>query len=72
MGMGRGILQPRDKATEETYLTSSGIPIKYLYSPADTEGLGYPRDLGFPGTEPFVRGIHPTMYRGRSFVSHSL
>ncbi|MFB0508468.1 MAG: methylmalonyl-CoA mutase family protein [Thermodesulfobacteriota bacterium] len=65
-------LQPQGEATEETYLTSSKKPIKCLYSPADTEQFDYLRDLGFPGTEPFIRGIHPTIYRGRPFVFHSL
>ena len=65
-------LQPQGEATEETYLTSSKKPITCLYSPADTEQFDYLRDLGFPGTEPFTRGIHPTIYRGRPFVSHSL
>jgi methylmalonyl-CoA mutase N-terminal domain/subunit len=58
-------LRPEGKESEEPYLTSSGIPIKPLYSPADIEEFDYRRDLGFPGTEPFTRGIYPTMYRGR-------
>ncbi len=61
-------LRPEGKESEETYLTLSGIPIKSLYSPADIEEFDYRRDLGFPGTEPFTRGIHPTMYRGRPFT----
>jgi methylmalonyl-CoA mutase N-terminal domain/subunit len=28
-------------------------------------GLDYDRDLGYPGTFPFTRGVQPTMYRGR-------
>ena len=32
---------------------------------ADLEGFDPDRDLGFPGTFPFTRGIQPTMYRGR-------
>ncbi|MDH4066084.1 MAG: methylmalonyl-CoA mutase family protein, partial [Acidobacteriota bacterium] len=31
----------------------------------DLEGFSHDRDLGFPGTFPFTRGIQPTMYRGR-------
>jgi methylmalonyl-CoA mutase N-terminal domain/subunit len=31
----------------------------------DLEGFDPDRDLGFPGTFPFTRGIQPTMYRGR-------
>ena len=31
----------------------------------DLAGFDPDRDLGFPGTFPFTRGIQPTMYRGR-------
>ena len=65
-------LRPKGKESEETYLTLSGIPIKALYSPADIEEFDYRRDLGFPGTEPFTRGIYPTMYRGRPFTIRQL
>ncbi len=45
--------------------TVSGRPVKEIYTPLDLEGWDYLRDLGFPGRPPFVRGIQPTMYRGR-------
>ncbi|MCC7180707.1 MAG: methylmalonyl-CoA mutase [Acidobacteria bacterium] len=32
---------------------------------SDLAGFDTERDLGFPGTFPFTRGIQPTMYRGR-------
>ncbi|MHB2017200.1 MAG: acyl-CoA mutase large subunit family protein [Candidatus Xenobia bacterium] len=47
------------------YKTSSGIPIKALYVPADTAGLDYDRDLGMPGQFPFTRGVYDSMYRGK-------
>ena len=50
---------------EGEFLTSSGTPVKRLYTPKDVEGLDYLRDLGFPGDFPFTRGLHATMYRGR-------
>ncbi len=43
----------------------SGITIKRLYTPLDTQNIDYVRDLGFPGEYPFTRGVHATMYRGR-------
>ena len=44
----------------------SNLPIEEtLYTPADTEGLDYAKDLGFPGEFPYTRGIHPSMYRSR-------
>jgi methylmalonyl-CoA mutase, N-terminal domain len=36
-----------------------------LYTPDDLQSWDAERDLGFPATFPFTRGIQPTMYRGR-------
>ncbi len=47
------------------FVTTSGEPVKRLFTPDDVAGLDYQRDLGFPGQYPFTRGVHPTMYRGR-------
>jgi methylmalonyl-CoA mutase N-terminal domain/subunit len=47
------------------FVTTSGMPIERLYTPADLPDFDYLRDLGFPGEYPFTRGIHPTMHRGR-------
>lgn len=47
------------------FTTISGIPIKRLYTPLDTEGLDYQRDLSYPGEYPYIRGIYPTMYRSK-------
>jgi len=44
--------------------TASGIPIKPLYTPADSGDIDYP-EQGFPGVYPYLRGIYPNMYRGR-------
>jgi methylmalonyl-CoA mutase N-terminal domain/subunit len=43
----------------------SEIPIQPLYSPVDVASLEYLRDIGFPGEYPFLRGVHPNLYRGR-------
>ncbi|MFC1889711.1 methylmalonyl-CoA mutase [Thermodesulfobacteriota bacterium] len=53
---------------KEVFTTNSGIPIKRLYTPSDTEGIDYLDDLGFPGQHPFTRGAHTTMYRGRPWT----
>jgi len=50
---------------KEVFENNSGILIKRLYTPLDTQELDYIEDLGFPGEYPFTRGIQPTMYRGR-------
>ena len=43
----------------------SGIDIKPTYGPEDIADLDYNRDIGDPGTYPYTRGIHPTMYRSQ-------
>ncbi|MBI5882260.1 MAG: methylmalonyl-CoA mutase family protein [Elusimicrobia bacterium] len=45
--------------------TSSGIPVRRLYTPLDRGAADYAADLGWPGEPPFTRGVQPTMYRGR-------
>ena len=46
--------------------TMSSAPRPRPFAVADDlEGFDPERDLGFPGTFPFTRGIQPTMYRGR-------
>ena len=45
----------------ESFKTSSNIPVKRVYSPEDVDRA----ELGFPGEFPYLRGIHPTGYRGK-------
>jgi methylmalonyl-CoA mutase (EC 5.4.99.2) len=45
--------------------TESGIELKVAYSPEDVEDIDYLRDIGFPGEPPYVRGVFPSMYRGK-------
>jgi len=51
-------------AAEPQFQTSSGIPLKAVYTPENAPSA-YEEALGAPGEFPFTRGIHPTMYRGR-------
>ncbi len=44
----------------QEFFTDSGIPVERLAVSADSPG-----DPGYPGEYPFVRGVYPTMYRGR-------
>ena len=46
------------------FYTSSGIPLHPIVPP-DNIHQGRFYELGFPGQYPFVRGVQPTMYRGR-------
>ena len=50
---------------KEEFQTTSGIPLKRVFTPADLANLDYGRDLGFPGEHPYTRGVQPTQYRGR-------
>jgi methylmalonyl-CoA mutase N-terminal domain/subunit len=53
------------KERQERFITTSSVEIDRLYTPLDIEHFDYVKDLSFPGQYPFVRGVHPTMYRGR-------
>ena len=45
--------------------TSSHIPVRPLYTPADLDSRDQEREVGYPGEYPFTRGVQATMYRGR-------
>jgi len=48
----------------ELFSTISGLENDPLYTPEKVE-VDYERDLGYPGTYPFTRGVYPSMYRGQ-------
>ena len=51
---------------EETFTTDTGgQEVKRLYTPDDIADLDYAEDIGFPGEEPYTRGVYSTMHRGR-------
>ena len=45
-----------------------GKPLKVVYTPLDTAGIGYLEQIGFPGQYPFTRGVYPGMYRIRPWA----
>jgi len=49
----------------ETFTSISNMSVDRLYTPLDVSQIDYNRDLGYPGSYPFTRGVQPTMYRGR-------
>jgi len=53
---------------KERFATVSNLDVDRLYTPDDVADLDYLEDLGFPGEEPFTRGVYPTMYRGRTWT----
>jgi methylmalonyl-CoA mutase N-terminal domain/subunit len=50
------------------FITTSSEPIEGLYTPLDLAGQDYLESLGFPGSYPYARGIHPTLYRARPWT----
>ena len=51
-----------------TFETTSGEPIRRLYTPLDVADLDYLEDLGNPGEYPFTRSVHSTLYRGKPWT----
>jgi methylmalonyl-CoA mutase N-terminal domain/subunit len=64
----REVVEPALRKSPERkgpFTTISGKPIERLYAPEDVAGIDYDREVGDPGEFPYVRGIHPTGYRGK-------
>jgi len=53
---------------KERFATVSNLEVDRLYTPLDVADIDYESDLGFPGEEPYTRGVYPTMYRGRQWT----
>ena len=47
------------------FRTPSQIPVEQVYTPLDTAGDDFLETTGLPGEYPYLRGIHPSGYRGR-------
>ena len=60
----------KERAT--SFQTLSGIHVDPLYTPSDIPDSDYSADLGFPGEEPYTRGVYPTMYRSRLWTMRQL
>jgi methylmalonyl-CoA mutase, N-terminal domain len=54
--------KPKERQAE--FRSGSGRAVRRLYGPEDVQASGGLR-IGFPGEAPYVRGVQPTMYRGR-------
>ncbi len=64
----RDILEPmldRLKERKSKFLTTSGLAVKNVYTPADVGGVSYLEKLGLPGQFPFTRGSNPLGYRAQ-------
>ena len=49
--------------------TTTGLPLPAVVSPENLGGWNPETDLGFPGEFPFMRGVYPSMYRGRLWTT---
>ena len=48
-----------------SYKTLSQIEVEPLYTPEHLGAVDWGENIGFPGQDPYLRGVHPTGYRGR-------
>lgn len=55
----------------EQFTTASGLPVKRVYTPADTADIPF-TEIGLPGRFPYTRGPYPTMYRGRTWTMRQI
>jgi methylmalonyl-CoA mutase, N-terminal domain len=61
------VMKPDPESKSKPRTTLSGLPLQVSYGPEDlaTSGWRHEDKLGEPGSYPFTRGPHETMYRGR-------
>jgi len=67
-------IKEEKKRWESEYLSGSsvepastpwGSALNIVYTPDDLANLDFLKDIGFPGKYPFLRGVYPSMFRGR-------
>lgn len=63
---------PEDSQITPHTVLGSQTPRELLYTPLDIPNFDYQAELGHSGQEPFTRGLHANMYRGRSFTRRQL
>jgi methylmalonyl-CoA mutase N-terminal domain/subunit len=75
--MAKVIARPAREVWEERYNaagkprdaeTISGIPLDPLYDPSKVAADHFAEKEGYPGTPPYTRGIHPSMYRDKPWT----
>lgn len=71
----RDSVRPQDLKNWQTVpwmVLGSQTPRDLLYTPLNNPDFDYASDLGNSGEQPFTRGIHANMYRGRAFTRRQL
>ncbi|WP_227131461.1 acyl-CoA mutase large subunit family protein [Halorubellus salinus] len=59
------VLERFGEREDEFTTDTGGHEVERLYTPNDVADLDYDDDLGFPGEDPYTRGVYSTGYRGR-------
>jgi methylmalonyl-CoA mutase N-terminal domain/subunit len=59
------VLDRFGERTDEFTTDTDGQTVEPVYTPDAVGEQDYEEDLGFPGEEPYTRGVYPTGYRGR-------
>jgi len=54
-----------NRKERKTKFKSSSFPTERIYSLEDLAGINFEKEIGFPGSYPYTRGIQPIMYRGK-------
>ncbi|MEE4354627.1 MAG: methylmalonyl-CoA mutase family protein [Desulfatiglans sp.] len=57
-----------NKRPYQRHFTDWGEPINPLYTTEDVKDIDFLSSSGFPGEYPFTRGVHPSMYLGRTWT----
>jgi methylmalonyl-CoA mutase N-terminal domain/subunit len=68
-------VRPDDRENWQTIpqmVLGSQTPRDLLYTPLNNPDFDYAADLGNSGEQPFTRGVHANMYRGRAFTRRQL
>jgi len=55
----------RGPERKKEFTTVGGLPLERVYTPENTQGQSYAKEVGYPGVFPYTRGVQPNMYRGR-------
>ena len=57
---------------KKEFKTSSGIPLKRVYTSEDLSNWDEKKALSLPAEYPYTRGVYPTMYRGQIWTKRLL
>lgn len=63
------ICEKRYQGRDFSSTTSSGIPIKPVYTPLDIEHIDFARDIGMPGVYPYMRDNYAIHYQFQPWIN---